>query len=222
MKTPALIFDHDGTLVDSELLHFECWREVMAEYDVIVSEQEYIRDHNGIPTLRNAEVFIETYSLSLEPAQLCAIKQSLFTTRSLATPSPLMPTVLKTLQAASAAGYPMAIATGAERADIERSMSAHQLAHYFTTTATRSEVTLGKPAPDVYLLACERLQVEPARGVAFEDTAAGVMSAKAAGLICIAIPNRFSMHQDLSQADAQCDCLYAAYQLAPQLMDSSP
>ena len=214
MTNPALVFDHDGTLVDSEKLHFQCWRQVMSKYDVDVTEQEYIQHHNGIPTLRNAEVFIETYDLAFSPEQICQEKESLFGEMSLRTPSPMIDTVMDTLRAARDEGFKMAIATGAGINDVERSVKAHGLAPYFDAVATRTDVEFGKPAPDVYLLACERLEANPAESVAFEDTAAGIASAQAAGLFCIAVPNAYSMLQDLSAADAQCSNLWAAFQLA--------
>jgi len=108
----------------------------------------------------------------------------------------------------------MAVATGADQSDLARSLQAHQLVPYFKTTASRNEVKAGKPAPDVYLLACERLQVEPEKCCAFEDTAAGIAAAKAAGLYCIAIPNAYSARQDLSQADKSCTSLFDAVEYA--------
>jgi len=67
-----------------------------------------------------------------------------------------------------------------------------------------------KPAPDVYLLACDRLNIDPSDAIAFEDTAAGIASAKSAGLNCIAVPSAYSQHQDLFQADQTCTSLWAA------------
>jgi HAD superfamily hydrolase (TIGR01509 family) len=212
MNSIALIFDHDGTLVDSESLHFECWRQVMNEYDVLITEAEYINDHNGIPTLQNADVFIQQYQLDVDAKSLARRKQSLFKQRSLAAPPELMPTVLETLILAAAQGFRTGIATGAGTGDLARSVFAHGFTDYIEVMATRSDVAQGKPAPDVYLLACSRLGVEPSKAYAFEDTAAGIASAKAAGMYCIAIPNAYSRLQDLSEADAECDSLMAAYQ----------
>ncbi len=213
MDDIALIFDHDGTLVDSEQLHFQCWRTIMSQYGITITEAEYIRDHNGIPTLQNAEVFIKAYSLAMSPQDLCEQKQALFAAQSLNTPSPLMATVMKTLETAQKQNHKMAIATGAGKDDVQRSIAAHGLSSYFDAVATRSDVKLGKPAPDVYLLACEQLGVNPNNAFAFEDTAAGISSAKAAGLFCIAIPNDYSAQQNLNEADARCANLWEAFKL---------
>ncbi len=214
MAFQALIFDHDGTLVDSEALHLACWQQVMSTHGVTVTEQEYIEHHNGIPTLQNAQVFIDTYHLALSADELAADKSALFAVRAERVPPKLMPTTLETLEAASQGGFKTAIATGAGREDLERSMRAHGFHSLVQATATRNDVQAGKPAPDVYLLACELLGVAPAKACAFEDTAAGIASAKAAGLVCFAVPNAYSMRQDLSAADACCENLCAALKLA--------
>jgi len=212
MSKPALIFDHDGTLVDSEKRHFECWRSVLGRHGIDLTEAEYIQHYNGIPTAQNAATMIESYGLEICPENLSHTKQSLFKNQSLLTPNPLMPTVKVTLESAKQQGYKMAIATGAGASDISRSMSAHSLTPYFNAIATRSDVQHGKPAPDVYLLACELLKTSPINAVAFEDTSAGIAAAKAAGLYCIAIPNDYSKQQDLSEADTQSQTLSKAFE----------
>lgn len=210
----ALIFDHDGTLVDSERHHFEVWRQILQPFGVRFSETDYIRHHNGVPTPQNAATLIEQHGLDIDVDSLCERKNTAFADYAISTPSPLLPTVLETLKRARSHGRKMAIATGADTQDVMRSVNAHALNPLFDAIATRSEVKLGKPAPDVYLLACERLQARPQQAVAFEDTQTGIAAAKAAGLYCIAIPNHYSLHQDLSQADARCETLAEAYTLA--------
>ncbi|GHA01525.1 hydrolase [Arenicella chitinivorans] len=210
----ALIFDHDGTLVDSERHHFEVWRQILASFGVSFCETEYIREHNGVPTPQNAAALITRHNLDIDIDSLCERKNTAFAEFASRTPSPLLPTVLETLKLARKQGHKMAIATGADTRDVMRSVKAHALTPLFDAIATRSDVKHGKPAPDVYLLACERLQIRPHRAVAFEDTHTGVAAAKAAGLYCIAIPNHYSIHQDLSRADARCDTLADALTLA--------
>lgn len=211
MKDYALVFDHDGTLVNSETLHYACWRQALSEYDVEVSVDEYVLHHNGIPTNQNALVFIETYGLSIDVESLANKKRALFAEKFLITPPPMLPTVESTLTSALDDGRKMAIATGASKEDLQRSVRLNNLDRYVTTFATTSDVDRGKPAPDVYLLACEKLGVEPQKAIAFEDTAAGIAAAKSAGLICFAIPNSYSKSQDLGQADQIFSTLFRAY-----------
>jgi beta-phosphoglucomutase-like phosphatase (HAD superfamily) len=71
----------------------------------------------------------------------------------------------------------------------------------FQVVLSGTDVARTKPAPDIYLLAAERMGVSPSRCVAFEDSEAGVRSAKSAGMTVIAVPNVFTAHQDHSSAD---------------------
>jgi len=219
MKDYALIFDHDGTLVDSETLHYACWRQTLSEYDVDVSVDEYIQHHNGIPTNQNALVFIETYGLSIDVDSLANRKRALFAEKFLITPPPMLPTVESTLVTAQDDGRKTAIVTGASKEDLLRSVGLNNLDRYVTTYATTSDVARGKPAPDVYLLACEKLSVEPQNAIAFEDTSAGIAAAKSAGLICLAIPNSYSKEQDLTAAD---DCFKTLYVLIKRAINEQP
>ena len=75
------------------------------------------------------------------------------------------------------------------------------LGDIFSAILSGSDVVHTKPAPEIYLLTAERLGMSPARCVAFEDSEAGVRSAKAAGMTVIAVPNFFTAHQDHSAAD---------------------
>ena len=84
----ALIFDHDGTLVDSERHHFEVWRQILGTLGVIFSESEYIRDHNGVPTPQNAATLIDRYSLDIDVKSPCERKNSAFADYASRTPSP--------------------------------------------------------------------------------------------------------------------------------------
>lgn len=218
MTKAAFIFDHDGTLVDSETLHYECWRRLLLNYDVELTEEEYIRDHNGVPTLKNAENLIDTYRLNTSSEVLADTKRKMFAQRSATQAPDVLPTVIEALRVTQRLGLKTAIATGASDEDLARSLDTHRLFDYFNAVATNGEVSNGKPAPDVYLLACERLSIEPKNAYAFEDTEAGIAAAKSAGLYCVAIPNAYSVHQDLSQADQQCDNLlravYHAFEVA--------
>ena len=85
--------------------------------------------------------------------------------------------------------WPLGLASSSNRELIERALEASGLASLFCATVSSEEVEHGKPAPDVYLEACRRLGVEPRRAAAVEDSRNGILSARAAGLRVIAIPN---------------------------------
>jgi HAD superfamily hydrolase (TIGR01509 family) len=89
-----------------------------------------------------------------------------------------------------AARWPLGLASSSNRELIDRALKVSGLAPYFRVTVSSEEVERGKPAPDVYLEAARRLEVEPTRCAAIEDSASGIRSAHAAGMLVVAIPNR--------------------------------
>jgi HAD superfamily hydrolase (TIGR01509 family) len=132
---------------------------------------------------------------------------------------PPRPGALELLDAITAAGIPLGLASNSQRAFVERTLDAAGLltAGLFDAIVSASDVAEPKPAPDLYEEACRRLGVAPARSAALEDSPPGVASARAAGLFTIGVPyfpdGRLpdASMQALSLADAE---VYAALGLA--------
>ena len=116
------------------------------------------------------------------------------------------------------ARWPLALASSSNRELIDLVLETAHLAHYFQATVSSEEVAHGKPAPDVYLEAARRLGSEPSRCVAIEDSHNGILSAVAAGMRVIAIPNRdFPPGRDaLAKADR---VLASLDELTPEVID---
>lgn len=188
----AVIFDHDGTLVDSEGRHFDLWREVVEQFGVDFSAQEYIAEHSGIPTLQNAQVLVDKYRLPINASQLYSLKEQKLKQSLNAEAFPLIPGVIECMQSFKDAGLLMAIATGAGIQEISSSTAAYGFDHYITYSATSDQVKHGKPAPDVYLLAAEKLGVAPEQCIAIEDSNNGLQAALAAGMECLIVRNPWS------------------------------
>src|SRR5206468_55025 len=100
---------------------------------------------------------------------------------------------------------PLALASNSGREVVDTALATAQLGDAFDAIVTSDDVADGKPAPDIYLVACERLGVRPEDALALEDTASGIAAAKAAGLACIAVP-QFA-ETDVSAADRVIDSL---------------
>jgi beta-phosphoglucomutase-like phosphatase (HAD superfamily) len=101
----------------------------------------------------------------------------------------------------------MAIASSATLPTINLVVDRLGIREYFKTLTSGDEVTHGKPAPDVFLLAAKRLGIAPENSLVIEDTLNGMKAAKAAGMMCIAIPCEATMHQDHSIADVRMQSL---------------
>ena len=208
----AIIFDHDGTLVNSEREHFKVWQSLLREYGVSFEEHEYIERYTGVPTLATAEGIVNTYSLPVSGEALYQAKLKRVEEHFQDTVPELMPGVTECLAFASE-HFQLAVATGATSSELVHSLQSNQLVSYFSATATGSEVENAKPAPDVYLLAIERLGLRPEDCIAIEDSRSGLMSAKAAGLSCIFIPNDYTKGHDSREADFVVNSLLDVKQL---------
>lgn len=217
MSLRGIIFDHDGTLVDSEGVHFSIWQEILASMEVSFTKAEYLLHYCGVPTRKNAEDLVALHKLPITAEELYQIKQQRLEQRLNATPFPSMPGARTAMAQCQQAGLKVGIATGANRFELDTSIAAHQFGDFVQATTTRDDVARSKPAPDTYLRTLDQLQLSASEAVAVEDSATGISAAKAAGMRCIAVAYEFAKGQDLSAADYQVDDLTAAAALAISL-----
>ncbi len=210
MPIKAIFFDHDGTLVDSEPIHYQLWRDVLAARGVALSEALYRDCYAGIPTIDNAVDLVARFAIDATPASLAEAK-NVATRRYLEQRAfPLMPGVRAALTQFQRAGLRQAVVTGAGLDGVQSTLRQHALGDYFATVVSGDDVANSKPAPDCYLLAVRRLGLSPSECVAIEDTEHGVNSAAAAGVRCLAVPNDLSRQHDFGQATAVLSDLSAA------------
>jgi HAD superfamily hydrolase (TIGR01509 family) len=112
-----------------------------------------------------------------------------------------MPGAVDTMAGLRGRGLKLALATGSRKEFMDATVKRFGLMEYLDAAVSGSEVRANKPEPDVYLEAAGKLGLEPRACVAFEDSRGGVESAKAAGMLCVAVPNRYTAGMDLSPAD---------------------
>ena len=174
----GLIFDMDGTILDTEPTHRKAWRDVLGRYGMRFDEQAMVA-LNGSPTWRIAQAIIESHEADLDPHLLArektqAVKDMLLDS---VTPLPLIDVVK-----AWHGRRPMAVGTGSESAIAEALLAHLGLRRYFDAVVAADHVQRHKPAPDTFLLCAERMGVIPARCVVFEDADFGRQAAHAAGM----------------------------------------
>jgi HAD superfamily hydrolase (TIGR01509 family) len=181
----ALIFDMDGLLVDSEGLAAAAMDRLLDEYQLgrkpevharllgrrLIEALAIVRDGYGME--ENVEVLIARYSDLRIEALRGSVKP--------------MPGAAEIIARARLAGLPIALATSGMRIHADISLGETGLAGSFSSETTGDEVTRGKPAPDLFLMAAERLGIDPADAVVLEDSPLGVEAAKAAGMRVIAV-----------------------------------
>ena len=195
----ALVFDFDGTLVDTETPELIVWQETFAAYGVELPEG-YWSNIVG----RGAEQEFERPAALLERLTGKAYEydgQRHARTMAMIQAAPLRPGVLSLLQEAREAGVPCAVASSSKHQWVDPSLHRRDIFDYFATTVCADDVARAKPWPDLFLEACLRLGSEPAQTIAIEDSPNGLLAAKAAGLFALVTPNPATQDLDLSAAD---------------------
>ena len=181
----AILFDLDGTLVDTDPAHFQAWQTLLREdYDLEIDIDYYHRHFNG---RTNAEIIGDILP-RLSPAErlhLADTKEARF--RAAAGDLQALAGFNELFDRLRAAGLKAATVTNAPRANAEFLLAALGLSTAFDTVVLAEEASAGKPDPAPYKLALERLGLESKVAIAFEDSPSGVKAAVAAGLATIGI-----------------------------------
>ena len=171
-QADALIFDMDGTLVDTMPLHYRAWQQVAEHYRLPFSKPRFYQ-LGGVPTLETLQILSAEAGLDIDLQAAKAMKEGL--SRSMLSEATPIVEILSIVQ--QFYGHkPLAIATGSSRVGAQQLLKQLNLAHYFDALVTADDVTEHKPAPDVFLEAARRLNVAPQRCVAFEDTDIGIQA----------------------------------------------
>jgi HAD superfamily hydrolase (TIGR01509 family) len=206
MQTQAVILDLDGLMVDSEPVHQRAFERLLARHgiDRKFTVEEYGRYFVGIPVKENAQWLAAHFDLKGAPEDFIAEREAIYE-ELLEDPANLIPMLglFTLLDDLGARGLPLGVASGSPRKQVNAILCGLRITARFRTVVAGDDVPRTKPAPDVYLRAAHELGVAAARCVAIEDSVTGITAAKAAGLRAIAVPNRYTAHQDLSRADAR-------------------
>ncbi|WP_371679972.1 HAD family hydrolase [Streptomyces sp. NBC_01276] len=183
----SVIFDLDGTLVDSEPNYYESGRLTLERHGVPDFTWEQHSRFIGIGTLETLEVLKERHGLDAPVEQLLAEQNAAYLELARAR-TEAYPEMRRFVELLHARGVPMAVASGSSREAIDAVLAGTGLDALLTTVVSAEEVARGKPAPDVFLEAARRLGAAPADCVVVEDAAPGARAAHAAGMDCLAVP----------------------------------
>lgn len=196
----AILFDHDGTLVNSERVHLTLWRQVLANYDCQLDEALYSQMMAGVPTHQNAIDAVAHFALDADPEELVRAKMDKLSAFLHHQAFPLFPGVKEVITRAHRLNIPMAIVTGGARESVERTIEVYQLERKIVCVIATEDVTRNKPDPECYMKAIDTLGIHHKTACAVEDTHAGLVAATSAGLPCDVVPTGLSTYQDFSLA----------------------
>ena len=208
MTQPILIFDMDGVLVDTYRAHYESWRELTQAEGLDFSEEDFAATFGctsrevlmGLGRRQGREVS------DAEVAAMDARKEAAFR-RIIAAQVPVMPGALELLDQLHAAGFRLALGSSAPPENVELVMDRLELGRLLDAVVTGRDVTRGKPDPQVFLLAAERLGVPPGRCVVIEDAPVGIAAARAAGMAAVGLASTGRTRHSLAAADLVIDRL---------------
>ena len=184
--TGAVLWDMDGTLVDSEEYHWLSWRDTMQLEGVSITHDQFLKTFGQ----RNDSILPQWLNAGATPESIIRIgdsKEELY--RKLVHEGRIepLPGVLDWIERLREQGWRQAVASSAPRKNIEVVLDAMGLAGFFDALVSAEDVTAGKPDPQVFQKGAERLGIAPARCIVVEDAVPGVEAARRAGMRCIGV-----------------------------------
>jgi len=205
-ESKAVIWDMDGVIAYTAPYHLKAWQGVFQKRDVDFTEEDF-RRHFG---QRNDTIVKSVLGEGLSKEEVDAVadeKEKSFRHTIGQDINPL-PGVIELMTSLIRQGFKMALASSAPRENIKLVTQTLGINNYFQSVIAGRDVTEGKPSPQIFLLAAQKLAVKPENCIVIEDSVAGVRAAKRAGMHCLAVTNTHPRHS-LSEADLVVDTLAA-------------
>jgi beta-phosphoglucomutase len=195
----AIIFDFNGVIINDEPLHFAAMRDAVADLGIRLTQEDYWSKYLPFDDTECLENVCRDHSFQLnETTRREALARKARNYQQLLRGGfPLFQGAARFVQAA-AGRYPLALASGARRSEIESALDSTGLKRYFTVIVAAEDFVLGKPNPESFLLALERLNaarnaapILPGECLVIEDSVGGVRGARTAGMRCMAVTSSY-------------------------------
>ncbi len=197
----AIIFDFNGIILNDEPFHFRSMRDAVADLGIRITQDEYYAEYLPMDDADCLNAICRNHSVTITDEQRAGILQAKprLYRAYLQHGYPFAPGVDQLIRTA-AVRYPIALASGASRSEIESALTAKGLLNCFRVILGAEDFTVGKPSPQSYLLALEKLNqvmgdsfapVRPHQCLVIEDSIGGIQGARAAGMICLAVAGTY-------------------------------
>ena len=194
----GVVFDVDGVLFDTERLMHKVWLEVSAQMGWPQVGEDYL-EYVGNGRSVIYEKMLSFYGPNFPKEEFLSTCSQTLQARMERDGVPLKPGVRELFTFLRQRGIPMAIATSTAMVRTARRMEMTGLTPYLTAMITGDQVTRGKPDPEIFLLACQALGTAPTRTLAVEDSRNGILSATAAGMPTVMVPDMIAPTPELEQ-----------------------
>ena len=203
----AIIFDMDGLMIDSERLYFETEREMAKDMGKEVSDETLWRMMGRKP-IESMEIYAEDLGLDIPAEELLKTRDTAFEKKLIKEVVP-MPGLFEILSEFKGE-MKLAIATGSPVKFLDIVLDRLDIKEYFDVLQPSDEIVNGKPDPEIYLKAVEKLGLSPEECIVLEDSSNGALAGKNAGCYTIAVPSEYTCKQDFSFVDYKADSLNGA------------
>lgn len=209
MQYQAIVFDMDGVIFDTERLAIEFWKEVAKKHNIPNIEHTCIQCL-GTNRVRTREIFLENYGADFPFDPYCAEVTELFNTHYKGVPLPAKPGVRELLSYLQEQDIKVGLASSTAQHLVRDEIGTAGLLPYFQTLVCGDMVEHSKPAPDIFLKACEILNADPTKSIAIEDSFNGIRSAHCAGMTPIMVPDQVQPTDEIRTL---------AFHVMPSLLD---
>jgi beta-phosphoglucomutase len=194
----GIVWDMDGTLVDTAELHYQAWTKLAQQRGLPFSRADFVATFGR----RNPEIIQQLFGQAFSEAEMAALgedKENLYRTEAQKGVH-LLPGVRSLLEQLQEAGFLQAIGSSAPRKNLELILEITGTTAFFQAVVAMEDTAHGKPHPEVFLNAARKLQLPPERCLVIEDAVAGVQAARNGGMKCIAVT--FVGHHDREKLQA--------------------
>lgn len=186
----ALLFDFDGTIADTMRAHLEAWNIALRVHNVTLSREQHIQ-WAGRPTREIVALLNDLHLINMSYDEISKAKelhymQSLVEVKEIASVTEIIRHYYKKL--------PMAVVSGSRHKPVDTTLAHLGMTRYFDAVVCAEDYLRGKPAPDCFLTAATRLNVDPRNCLVFEDAELGVQAAQAAGMTCLRVSEHENGH----------------------------
>ncbi|MFR5355692.1 MAG: HAD family hydrolase [Clostridia bacterium] len=209
MQYQAVVFDMDGVIFDTERLVIEFWKEVAKKHNIPNVEHTCIQCL-GTNRVRTREIFLENYGADFPYDPYRAEVTELFNTHYKGVPLPTKPGVRELLSYLQEQDIKVGLASSTAQHLVRDEIGTAGLLPYFQTLVCGDMVEHSKPAPDIFLKACEILNADPTKSIAIEDSFNGIRSAHCAGMTPIMVPDQVQPTDEIRTL---------AFHVMPSLLD---
>ena len=209
MQYQAVVFDMDGVIFDTERLVVEFWKEVAKKHNIPNIEHTCIQCL-GTNRVRTREIFLENYGADFPFDPYRAEVTELFNTHYKGVPLPTKPGVRELLSYLQEQDIKVGLASSTAQHLVRDEIGTAGLLPYFQTLVCGDMVEHSKPAPDIFLKACEILNADPTKSIAIEDSFNGIRSAHCAGMTPIMVPDQVQPTDEIRAL---------AFHVMPSLLD---